>query len=210
MTVPVLVLMVAAMVTAMSVSLRDHAAHSAAVDLANLRAGVRRRRVRGQLPHPRGMRPARSRGHRGLRRRRRRRGRDRAGLVEPDHLEASHPHHRRAHRGIRPRAGRPGQGPSPSRRRSLLTAPSGPASATSTPEYHDPRPPSRAKSSEHPPRVGAGAILQSKRSATWPPSPRTRIARFQNANGAIPERGWLPVGEPQRPMAATRSAGHRS
>ena len=38
MTVPVLVLMVAAMVTAMSVSLRDHAAHSAAVDLANLRA----------------------------------------------------------------------------------------------------------------------------------------------------------------------------
>ena len=38
MTVPVLVLMIAAMVTAMSVSLRDHAAHAAAVDLANLRA----------------------------------------------------------------------------------------------------------------------------------------------------------------------------
>ena len=38
MTVPVLVLMVTAMVTAMSVSLRDHAAHAAAVDLANLRA----------------------------------------------------------------------------------------------------------------------------------------------------------------------------
>ena len=38
MTVPVLVLMLAAMVTAMSVSLRDHAAHAAAVDLANLRA----------------------------------------------------------------------------------------------------------------------------------------------------------------------------
>ena len=38
MTVPVLVLMLAAMVTAMSVSLRDHAAHAAAVDLAKLRA----------------------------------------------------------------------------------------------------------------------------------------------------------------------------
>ena len=38
MTVPLLVLMLAAMVTAMSVSLRDHAAHAAAVDLANLRA----------------------------------------------------------------------------------------------------------------------------------------------------------------------------
>jgi hypothetical protein len=37
-TVPLLVLMLAAMVTAMSVSLRDHAAHSAAVDLAKLRA----------------------------------------------------------------------------------------------------------------------------------------------------------------------------
>lgn len=38
MTVPVLVLMLAAMVTAMSASLRDHAAHGAAVDLAMLRA----------------------------------------------------------------------------------------------------------------------------------------------------------------------------
>ena len=38
MTVPLLVLMLAAMVTAMSVSLRDHAAHGAAVDLARLRA----------------------------------------------------------------------------------------------------------------------------------------------------------------------------
>ena len=38
MTVPLLVLMLAAMVTAMSVSLQDHAAHAAAVDLANLRA----------------------------------------------------------------------------------------------------------------------------------------------------------------------------
>ena len=38
MTIPVLVLMLAAMVTAMSLSLRDHAAHAAAVDLANLRA----------------------------------------------------------------------------------------------------------------------------------------------------------------------------
>ena len=38
MTVPLLVLMLATMVTAMSVSLRDHAAHSAAVDLAKLRA----------------------------------------------------------------------------------------------------------------------------------------------------------------------------
>ncbi len=38
MTVPMLVLMLAAVVTAMSVSLRDHATHSAAVDLARLRA----------------------------------------------------------------------------------------------------------------------------------------------------------------------------
>lgn len=38
MTVPVLVLMLAAMVTAMAVSLRDHAAHAAATDLAELRA----------------------------------------------------------------------------------------------------------------------------------------------------------------------------
>lgn len=38
MTVPVLVLMLAAMVTAMAVSLRDHAAHAAASDLAELRA----------------------------------------------------------------------------------------------------------------------------------------------------------------------------
>ncbi len=38
MTVPLLVLMLAAMVTAMSVSLQDHAAHGAAVDLAKLRA----------------------------------------------------------------------------------------------------------------------------------------------------------------------------
>ena len=38
MTVPLLVLMLAAMVTAMSVSLQDHATHGAAVDLARLRA----------------------------------------------------------------------------------------------------------------------------------------------------------------------------
>ena len=38
MTVPVLVLMLAAMVTAMAVSLRDHAAHAAADDLAEIRA----------------------------------------------------------------------------------------------------------------------------------------------------------------------------
>ena len=38
MTVPVLVLMLAAMVTAMTVSLRDHAAHAAAADLAEIRA----------------------------------------------------------------------------------------------------------------------------------------------------------------------------
>lgn len=38
MTVPVLVLMLATMVTVMSASLQDHAAHSAAVDLAKLRA----------------------------------------------------------------------------------------------------------------------------------------------------------------------------
>ena len=38
MTVPVLVLMLAAMVTAMAVSLRDHAAHAAAADLAEIRA----------------------------------------------------------------------------------------------------------------------------------------------------------------------------
>lgn len=38
MTVPLLVLMLAATVTALSMSLRDHAAHSAAVDLAKLRA----------------------------------------------------------------------------------------------------------------------------------------------------------------------------
>ncbi len=38
MTVPVLVLMLAAIVTAMAVSLRDHAAHAAATDLAELRA----------------------------------------------------------------------------------------------------------------------------------------------------------------------------
>ena len=38
MTVPVLVLMLAAMVTAMVVSLSDHAAHAAATDLAELRA----------------------------------------------------------------------------------------------------------------------------------------------------------------------------
>ncbi len=37
MTVPVLVLMLAAMITAMTVSLRDHAAHSAAGDLAEIR-----------------------------------------------------------------------------------------------------------------------------------------------------------------------------
>ena len=38
MTIPVLVLMLAAMVTAMAVSLRDHAAHAAAADLAEIRA----------------------------------------------------------------------------------------------------------------------------------------------------------------------------
>ncbi|MXW96154.1 MAG: hypothetical protein F4110_14110 [Acidimicrobiaceae bacterium] len=38
MTVPVLVLMLAAMVTAMAVSLRDHAAYAAANDLAEIRA----------------------------------------------------------------------------------------------------------------------------------------------------------------------------
>ena len=38
MTVPVLVLMLAATVTAMAVSLRDHAAHAAANDLAEIRA----------------------------------------------------------------------------------------------------------------------------------------------------------------------------
>ena len=38
MTVPVLVLMLAAMVTAMAVTLRDHAAHAAATDLAEIRA----------------------------------------------------------------------------------------------------------------------------------------------------------------------------
>ena len=38
MTVPVLVLMLAAMVTAMVVSLRDHADHAAATDLAEIRA----------------------------------------------------------------------------------------------------------------------------------------------------------------------------
>ena len=38
MTVPVLVLMLAAMVTAMAVSLRDHAGHAAATDLAEIRA----------------------------------------------------------------------------------------------------------------------------------------------------------------------------
>ena len=38
MTVPMLVLMLAAMVTAMAVSLRDHAAHAAANDLAEIRA----------------------------------------------------------------------------------------------------------------------------------------------------------------------------
>ena len=38
MTVPVLVLMLAAMVTAMSVSLQDHAAYAAAADLAEIRA----------------------------------------------------------------------------------------------------------------------------------------------------------------------------
>lgn len=38
MTVPVLVLMLAAMVTAMTASLRDHAAHAAANDLAEIRA----------------------------------------------------------------------------------------------------------------------------------------------------------------------------
>ncbi len=38
MNVPVLVLMLAAMVTAMSVSLQDHGAHAAASDLAEIRA----------------------------------------------------------------------------------------------------------------------------------------------------------------------------
>ncbi len=38
MTVPVLVLMLATMVTAMTLSLRDHAAHAAATDLAEIRA----------------------------------------------------------------------------------------------------------------------------------------------------------------------------
>ena len=38
MTVPVLVLMLATMVTAMAISLRDHAAHAAANDLAEIRA----------------------------------------------------------------------------------------------------------------------------------------------------------------------------
>ncbi len=38
MTVPVLVLMLASMITAMTVSLRDHAAHAAAGDLAEIRA----------------------------------------------------------------------------------------------------------------------------------------------------------------------------
>ena len=38
MTVPVLVLMLATVVTAMAVSLRDHAAHAAATDLAEIRA----------------------------------------------------------------------------------------------------------------------------------------------------------------------------
>ncbi|MCY3619775.1 MAG: hypothetical protein F4Y99_00165 [Acidimicrobiaceae bacterium] len=38
MTVPVLVLMLAAMVTAMTASLRDYAAHAAASDLAEIRA----------------------------------------------------------------------------------------------------------------------------------------------------------------------------
>ena len=38
MTVPPLVLMLATMVTAMAVSLQDHAAHAAAVDIAELRA----------------------------------------------------------------------------------------------------------------------------------------------------------------------------
>lgn len=38
MTVPVLVLMLAAMVTALAVSLQDHAAHAAAADLAEIRA----------------------------------------------------------------------------------------------------------------------------------------------------------------------------
>ncbi len=38
MTVPVLMLMLAAMVSAMTVSLRDHAAHAAAADLAEIRA----------------------------------------------------------------------------------------------------------------------------------------------------------------------------
>ncbi len=38
MTVPLLVLMLAAMVTAMSAALQDHASHGAAVDLAKLRA----------------------------------------------------------------------------------------------------------------------------------------------------------------------------
>ncbi|MCY4068758.1 MAG: hypothetical protein OXE79_06615 [Acidimicrobiaceae bacterium] len=38
MSVPVLVLMLASMITAMTVSLRDHAAHAAAGDLAEIRA----------------------------------------------------------------------------------------------------------------------------------------------------------------------------
>ena len=38
MTIPVLMLMLATMVTAMAVSLRDHAAHAAAADLAEIRA----------------------------------------------------------------------------------------------------------------------------------------------------------------------------
>lgn len=38
MTVPVLVLMLAAMVTALALSLQDHAAHAAAADLAEIRA----------------------------------------------------------------------------------------------------------------------------------------------------------------------------
>lgn len=39
MSVPTIILALAAMVTAMSVSLQDHAAHAAATDLAGLRAG---------------------------------------------------------------------------------------------------------------------------------------------------------------------------
>ena len=38
MTVPMLVLMLAAMVTALALSLQDHAAHAAAADLAEIRA----------------------------------------------------------------------------------------------------------------------------------------------------------------------------